>query len=39
MQASFGPLTEHPYLLVFAVVVALAIQIGRDCPRLARTHA
>jgi hypothetical protein len=37
MQVFLGPLPEHPYLLVFAVV-ALALQIGRDCPRLARTN-
>jgi hypothetical protein len=38
MQAFFGPLPEHQYLLVFAAE-ALALQIVLDCPHLARTHA
>ena len=38
MEAFFGSLPEHQYLLVFAVVT-LALQISRDCPRLARTGA
>jgi len=38
MQAFPGSLPEQAYLLVFAVV-AMALQTGRDCPRLARTSA